>query len=503
MNKKIGIVLTLIMIFFFCACSEREKVSNLTPQPNPSLETQTAKEITNTIETSEHEPSVLNTILKCTSTDISFFSYYDNPEQDEDSLFCPSIPDITYQCGLQEKYAYIDTEVGYIQKLAEALSNYALKTETPDELVENVPMPTGQYFRISSMIKMERQPLLVFYDTGEIYVVRYNKRDDMIRCWHAADSSQFDKLKAVLLEIQNGLDALPLDYQIESWVSKGCFRPESRALNIVFENRGSDSVTTEKLILERLEAGEWKIIDENNASALQIVPRVMTEYAIDLTQIPGGQEPGQYRVRGVLKAGKKTLPIKLEYTIDQSAEYISYPPLPKMTPENAEYCKRYVDVWGGYTPFSDNFSEENYITDFQIDRIFDALVFLEGREKEYQKMYQGEIPAKVVEDTIMRHFILTEEQIRLHTPSSTQNDWNYFDPATNIYHFMGGYGGASNTAIVSDSHRDGNLLTLTCDWYGVEGEYIYSQELTLRLGEEENDFVYIAGHVIEDRSDPR
>lgn len=139
-----------------------------------------------------------------------------------------------------------------------------------------------------------------------------------------------------------------------------------------------------------------------------------------------------------------------------------------MTPENQNNCDRYVSMWGFYSPFKEDYDEQSYIKEFHTYHVYMMMVFAEGKRDEYTEAYGIEVPADLVESTITRHFLFTGEQIRTNTPSKAQNGSEYYDPDSNIYHFEGGYGGGSLSAVVTDSRLEKDILTLSVDWYGMD-----------------------------------
>jgi hypothetical protein len=52
-----------------------------------------------------------------------------------------------------------------------------------------------------------------------------------------------------------------------------------------------------------------------------------------------------------------------------------------MTPENQAYCDRYVQMWGFYSPFTEDFTQENYFIDFHTYLLYFPLVLAEGRRR--------------------------------------------------------------------------------------------------------------------------
>lgn len=498
--KKIALYLVVfITCLFITACSGGASTGQDSGKEAPSAESQSAVISYASSESAAEpdlKPNVLSEILDCKPDEIAHFTYFDLPklyQRDSDGAVFPAngAQDITYSCGSSGE-PYISEEAAYMLELAQALREF--QVDTSSEVIRgDVPLPSGRYFTVWPDLKTDWNPVLTFFDSGEIYVDFNGKGDGSHRRWFASDPTNFDDLKAVLEGIHAGLDSLPLDYQVEFWLSPDNFKPESKALRFGFDNKGSKVITAQALSIERKEGDSWQPIGEATASDLEIVSRSYTRYAVDLTKITGAQQPGTYRVKTELKADSEALPLELEYTIDENASDMSNPLLPKMTPENQEYCDRYVSVWGFYSPFKEDFNEQNYIKEFHTYHLYYMLSYAEGARDELDKAYGIDVPADIVEGTIMRHFLFFAEQIRANTPSKAQGGSEYYDPATDTYHFEGGYGGGGSSAVVKDSHMENDILTLAVDWYGMDDGYESSQELVLRLGNGEHDFMYIAG----------
>lgn len=175
--------------------------------------------------------------------------------------------------------------------------------------------------------------------------------------------------------------------------------------------------------------------------------------------------------------------------------------IPAMTEENQAYYDKYLYVWGFKSPFEQDFTEENYFTDFKLYFLFHESASLDGTMEEYQTKY-GEtgFPAEVVESTIQGHFLWSTEQIRGALGPKPQDDSmsEYYDKETNTYGFPGGYGGAGSVGVVTRAVKEGELLLLDCDWYSaVDSELDLSHTVTLRL--EGDGFHYIANKVTHRR----
>ena len=173
-------------------------------------------------------------------------------------------------------------------------------------------------------------------------------------------------------------------------------------------------------------------------------------------------------------------------------------PLPAMTPENQAYYDQYLSAWGFYSPFDKSYTEETFAGDLRPYLFFYSSLAQEGKTQEYEEyQFSGQYPAKLVEDTVMRHFPVTAEQYRakLKKPANIEGDAEYYDPELDAYNFPGGYGGGSNSGVVTEAKREGDLLTLTCEWYGMDNTFAYSHTVTIRLGAGEDEFMYLSNVV--------
>jgi hypothetical protein len=506
LKKSILFLVVAVMLLITSACNNREAAStapiaSLQPEAEASVSATEPPQTEPTASPTELDqpdgPNILTEILECAPEEITGFSYYDEPKllvREDGSPFPDYDEIITYACDSSGLFA--DVGSSYTREIADALAGYQL-TEASEAVTGDIPLPTGKYL-VMIPVRQDWTPILTFFDSGEVYV-EYNIGGYGPKRWHAADPARFGELKELLDGIHDELDALPLEYQVESWLDYGLFRPESPGLRLVSRNIGVDPITAKSFLIERKEGGVWSVVGEADASDFELAPRQdYTRYSVNLMEIPGAQEVGEYRVTATLEGGgKEPLSLELTYQISEDATDISYMTLPKMTPENQEYCDRYI-WWGFYSPFTRDFDEKNYLTEFHVYHLYFLMSNAEGTYDENHETYGVDILAEIVEETIMRHFLFSEEQIRGQMASKEYNGSEYYDPESNTYHFEGGYGGGSNTAVVSDSRWEGDLLTMTVDWYGMDDSYLYSQELTLRIGEGEYDFVYVAGRMLDE-----
>jgi hypothetical protein len=397
MLKKSRLLALILCFALFSACGQDVPASTApaTPaSPATSASSVSSEPSVSQVESSVEaeapaEPNVLSTILGVPPEGITHFSYYDTPTLTETSAFLVGgAREITFQCG--DSYDYLEEQNALTLRLAHALAAFRV-SEQMDIADKEKPLPTGQYFSIWPTLQIEWNPILTFFESGEIYVYVNSNTHGADRYYYAEDPADFQMLWAVLEEIHTEVDALLGDY---------------------------------------------------------IIPNP--------------------------------------------------PALPEMTPENEEYCERYVSMWGQYTPFLTDFDEENSIEEFHPFLMYAAMASAEGKYGAYKQESGLDIPADILEDMITRHFLITPEQIRAQIPDEVEKISSYYHPEDHMYHFPEGFGGLSLDAVVSNSHREGDLLTLQCDWYNPPtAEHMFSQELTIQLGEGAYDFVYVSGRILE------
>ena len=155
------------------------------------------------------------------------------------------------------------------------------------------------------------------------------------------------------------------------------------------------------------------------------------------------------------------------------------------------YFEKYLSAWSLYNPFRRDYTESTFVEDFHPYFIYASSMHQETRWDEFVTMYgdTGEIPADYVELLVTRHFPLSVEQYRASLPQ-TADAYEYYDSINNLYDFPGGYGGVEMRGELYEAFSNGNILLLSCDWYGLENTIIFSHRVTIILGDDPLDFYY-------------
>jgi hypothetical protein len=162
--------------------------------------------------------------------------------------------------------------------------------------------------------------------------------------------------------------------------------------------------------------------------------------------------------------------------------------------ECAECYDRYLDGWGLGSPFMTEFDEETF-SDINYFLYLNSLI-QEDIWYEYEELYGdvfSGVPAEAVEAVVTRHFPITAEEFRDTFPYS-DNAFVYYDSGTDTYIMEEtGIGGVGCYGVVIQGRREGDLLVLTCLWYdAADNSFVYDHIVTIRLGEAENEFMYIS-----------
>ena len=161
--------------------------------------------------------------------------------------------------------------------------------------------------------------------------------------------------------------------------------------------------------------------------------------------------------------------------------------------ENIAYYQKYLSLWGFYCPFERDYTEQDFAKDFNLYLLYSSCLRLDGVT---EGKIPGYFPAKQVEDTIIRHFPVNAQQLRASLPKDEYGG-DHYDPAKNAYYFEGGYGGASMNGIVVLAQKREDCLILSCNWFDEEVSFRLSHQVTIRLGQSENEFYYMENTVID------
>lgn len=500
-RKRCAPLLALWVFMFiasiaFAGCSGGPK----RPMASPPPETRGSAEA-GQAPPSTPAPTIGGSLLKLAQEPLTGFSYAAFPSGAADLPVPDGVlweTEISLHKNAGEQYQKeID---GLVDALADGLDAFALAEGGGQEIESADQLPHGGYMCFWLSLD-DGAPLIYIYENGSV-LLWPNQPDQAQRLYQAADGTQYEKLKDTVDQIRAQMKGFPLDYYIKLFVMyPSVFTPDSTGLAVAVENGSEKPVTFDtRFQVERLEKGSWNELQYAASSpagkTVTLEPNSRNFYSLYLTDLEGGQEQGDYRLSQTFVCNGETARLSAQYTISDDAPDQSYPLPPEMTPENQEYCEKYVSMWGFYSPFAEDFTEDSYLTNLHTYLTYSPIIFAQGKRDEYQAKYGADIPAEIVEEAICSHFLLTPDQVRAMTPTQSQNSDEYYDPDKNIYHFAGGYGGGANSAVVADSKREGNLLTLVCDWYTVESAYLESNRLTIRL-DDDGGFQYLASEKID------
>lgn len=393
----------------------------------------------------------------------------------------------------------------YNPALVAVFTEYLRSLMVTEQVPEATPLPDsaalGDFLYLSLSIandgNIDRVDTLILTSTGDCYDA---ENPDEARLYHMADAAGYEQAKAVLDKMMESFHST-IAYHMEMSVYPDHFVPESTVVRVSFYNNGNQPARLgreyafEKLVDGSWKPLEWKIPQAAAAEPQIVPPKDSLTHILDLTALAGGQREGTYRLRNTVSTDSDSSELTAEYTISADAPERSNPPSPEMTPEHQESYDRYLSAWGFYSPFDQPFTEERYFTEFRTYLLFGGCLWQEspGKLEEFHSQYGERFPAELVESTIQRHFLLSTATIRSSLPG-TGGSGESFDAETGIYVFPGGYGGGSNHGVVTEAERQGDLLTLTCDWYGMDDSYQYTCKVTIRLGEGDA-FHYIANEV--------
>jgi len=161
--------------------------------------------------------------------------------------------------------------------------------------------------------------------------------------------------------------------------------------------------------------------------------------------------------------------------------------------KNIAYYQKYLSAWGFYCPFERDYTELDFAKNFNLYLLYSSCLKLDGIAED---KIPGYFPAKLVENTITRHFPVDAQQLRASMPKG-EHGGDHYDPAKNVYYFEGGYGGAAMSGIVALAQKRGDRLILICNWFNDEGSFLFSHKVTIRLGQGENEFYYVENTVID------
>lgn len=179
--------------------------------------------------------------------------------------------------------------------------------------------------------------------------------------------------------------------------------------------------------------------------------------------------------------------------------------MPAMTEENERFAQQYLQpaLYSGllYASFSpgdyeqlDTYTKEdgNMTGSPVLLHFFEDVTGQEQMLKLLIEYYSSEgvadLPADLVETTLLQYFELTKAQ--LHAVMS------HYEPATNTYRYSGGRGGGEVNVVVTGSRKDGDLLLLDYDLFsGPPGNFrkMLAGNSTIRV--EQDSYKYVANEM--------
>ena len=159
--------------------------------------------------------------------------------------------------------------------------------------------------------------------------------------------------------------------------------------------------------------------------------------------------------------------------------------------EYQKFYDNYLSRWTLYNPFNRTYTENTFSDNFSPYFLYAGCIMQESAHADFTGAYlsTGDIPADYVEQTVTRHFPVTAAQYRALLPM-TRDAYEYYDPAQDIYHFPGGYGGPEMTGTVTEVLQEGSCYYISCDWFSDDGSYAFSHTVTVELGAAGTDFYY-------------
>jgi len=317
-----------------------------------------------------------------------------------------------------------------------------------------------------------------------------------------ADATQYATLRTELEKLIGKVYGT-LESAVDIYASPQRFRPESTALRLNVVNKGLVPVSFGRAFtFEKRGGDDWQPVTYSLPTTHDLVvvaPGESLTFSVDLSGFDGGLAEGDYRAGNMFHTEQEDQQLSAGFSVSADSSDLSNPPVPAMSAENQAYYDQYLSAWGFYSPFDMDFSQQAYFTDYNPYLLYYGCAAQEGVSWQYRESYFDDVPASVVEQTVTDHFLISVEVFRekLRKPAEAGAESAYYDPELDAYHFPGGYGGGSLHGSVTSAAQDGNLLTLTCEWYNMDDSFAYSHTVTIRLGEEKKDFVYVSNKVNE------
>lgn len=498
-KRVIGLLVLLTIALTACGVERQSAPSADVPPSSLSTESEAAAQLP----PDPPQSNLFRVALDSSATELTGFLYSENQPYIQTSTggLMPEmgVSSALFSCRKGEHEAYGAEQAALVDRLAEALSHIEIDQQSRTKLQGEDPLPDTDDYLGFWLTLGDWEPFLYLFDSGDVYVEANGRPDHSAYRYKLTDTADYQNLIRTLAEIENSIDHMPLDYNFSLFVWLDPISPESEAVKLFLQNNSGRPVQfSSRFTVEYQVDGRWQALEELDPMAHEqamgeIPPRSSMRWGIDLRNLKNGREPGRYRVTNAFGyAGEEGTPFSVEYVVSAENAEMSYAPPPAMTPENREYCERYIEMWGFYNPFRDDFAQGAYPPSFHTYHLYYILSGMEGIRNS-----NADLPAEMVEGVIARHFAVTPEQIRALSHTVQQSPGEHYNPGNGTYHFEGGYGGGSLTGIVSESSLNGNLLTLTCRWYGMDDAFSFENVVTLLLGPGESDFRYASNRVTE------
>jgi hypothetical protein len=281
--------------------------------------------------------------------------------------------------------------------------------------------------------------------------------------------------------------------EIESVLCLGAsvFEGEIRE-GYIYQEDGTVHLTAEEYRLRKEEA-------DKDFSDVQMISFVPADFGTSGTgfDISSGESFAEY----ILQNCKKTNSDRgSEQDVSaqnfQKGSEPSANPSAVMNEEQQRYYDTYLRTWGTGSPFDKDFTEnDDPIAAGKLYFIFHSLFYLDHPDNGDDILEQltsatviGSngteeiLPAELFENTITSHFNTTVQALK---ENLKYNNKDFYDAATDTYHFGVGRGGAFGVfSTVSDIRQDGDLLELEYNWFSKEyhpAQLIKSSVVTIRL----------------------
>jgi hypothetical protein len=172
--------------------------------------------------------------------------------------------------------------------------------------------------------------------------------------------------------------------------------------------------------------------------------------------------------------------------------------------EYTYYYEKYLSAWVLPGLMYKDFDEDSFLSLLNVEQHTPYFLYSDGlcQERhwdEHEELYDtaGRIPADYVELIVSRHFPITAKEYRK-LYFSSPGGYESYNEKTNSYNFPGGYGGSGLTGKIYKGTKEGNIITLWCEWFNYENTFELSHKVTILLGDSPLEFKYIRNQVTTD-----